>query len=120
NPSDHTVQPVQLTCGGECLLCRAENHGEDDAEGIVEADDGIVQSTGVLGDGSCNPRVSQLQQRGATRGQKERRFTVDLPANGVGTEKSFPGLGDRILQTGQQLFQIARRYGPQGHTSSYL
>ena len=58
---------------------RAEDHGEDDAEGVVEARDGPIHERRMLNQSGCDPRVRQLQ-KGCTAGaEKQSRLSIDAP-----------------------------------------
>ena len=64
------VPPVQVTRRGNSVLQRSKDHGKHDAEGLMKAADGIVQGSGMLGNGSGYPGMGKLQQGGAAGSQK--------------------------------------------------
>ena len=65
----------------------AEDHGEDDAEGGVEARDGACHERGVLLKRRCHPGMRELEQCGAAGAEEERGLAVDAPGDGGWAEE---------------------------------
>ena len=65
----------------ETLLERAEHHGENGAEGTMEAAYRIGKCLRVLLDRSRDPRVRELEQQRAAGTQEYCRFAIDAPAH---------------------------------------
>ena len=67
---DSGVAAMQGSGRGQGLIEGAEHHREDHGEGAMKATNRVVNCLRVFGDGRRDPRVSQLEQEGAT-GAKE-------------------------------------------------
>lgn len=52
---------------GQRLVESAQDHGEDEAKGIVEPRDGLIEQRRVLAERSHDPRMRELKQRRAAR-----------------------------------------------------
>jgi len=70
---------------------------------------GIVQRCGMLRYRGRNPRMGQLQERGASCRKKESRLTIDFPTNRTWAEDSFRISGGRVLDFAEQAFQVGWR-----------
>lgn len=90
--ADGGVQAIKVAGGLQCLVEGAKDHGEDDAEGVVKAGEGIGAEIGVVIEGDGDPGMGELEQGGAAGGEKERGFAVDTPADGSGAEETDEGV----------------------------
>src|SRR5271157_412050 len=87
------------------LLDGAEREREHYTKCLMKAADGIVQGSGVFSNCRRNPGMRKLQQRGASRSEKQPCFAVDLPTDGIGAEEPARS-ARRALHVVEQAFQF--------------
>ena len=107
--SNARVQHIEMARSGHGLIERAEDHGEDDAKGVVEAADGPLQQARVLSQRSRHPGVRQLQQRRPSRTQKQCRLAIDPPAHRLRAENSSARIGHGHGDSGEKRLAVAGR-----------
>lgn len=110
---DGRVEGMELARGVDGLRKRSEDHGEDDAEGVVEAGDGAMENSGVIGDGGGDPGMGELEERGASSAEEDGGFARDAPDSRVGTEEASAGIGAGAGEGLEVGFEISG--GDEGH-----
>lgn len=107
------VERVELTRCVEGLRERSEDHGEDNAKGVMEACNGAMEDGGVAGDGGGDPGMGELEERGASRAEKDGGFAGDAPDGRVRPEEAGARIGARVGELGELGFES--RGGDEGH-----
>jgi hypothetical protein len=92
----------------EALIEGAEDHREEGTKGSMESADRIGKCSGVLLDGSGNPRMGKLQQERPARAQENCGLAVDLPSDRPRTEDARERIGRGIAYGVQLAFQPFR------------
>jgi hypothetical protein len=83
---------MQSAGRSERLIERAKHHPEGSVERSVEPANWISKGPGMLGDGGCHPRVSQLEQQGAAGAKEDGRLAVDPPSQVSETGPKTPSI----------------------------